>query len=79
MKDKVEKLKDWFNPMEFDHILAYKHIRDTGTIPTHIVPSNTQIGPQSFGLMTEKMARYWIFHMEYMRKKLERIENETNS
>jgi hypothetical protein len=76
MQNRIQFIENWFNPMEFDHIAAYKHMRDTGTIPTDIVPSNVQISPHSFALMTEKMAKYWITHMDYIKNKIDRAEKE---
>lgn len=64
----MQKIEEWFNPYEQEHLNAYKHIRDTGEIPRHIVPSDVHISPISLHAMTEKLARTWIHSFEMMKR-----------
>ena len=67
----TQSIYDFFNPHSLDHIVAYKHLSDTGSWPAGFIPGGTQFPSGWHFMVLAKMADAWVDQV--MKGKIEGI------
>jgi hypothetical protein len=59
------KIIDFFDPYNFDHLQAYRHLEEHGQWPQGFLPDDIELdsGPWVISLI-KKMALAWLIHNE---------------
>ncbi len=59
-------LEDWFDPYDYEHIRAYRHLEQTGSWPEGFIPEMVTIRSDGIWhiLIPAKMAQEWMKQME---------------
>lgn len=55
------RINEWFDPNDIDHVKAYVHLRDRGTLPDDFyIPCNIIFNEGWQSLIISKMADAWV-------------------
>ena len=65
MKQETERLDEWFNPHNPEHMQAYEVLCDTGAWPEGFVPPTIEVPIFAIQGIQAKMAAAWLHAMKY--------------
>lgn len=59
-------LDEFFNPHDINHVMAYRHLEETGSWPKGFLPEEVynSMGPTWHVELVGMMAQAWLKHME---------------